>query len=333
MDRIIEQPLAALKSVEGRPVLVFERLLDHPPERVWKAVTDPAEMAHWFPATIQTEPAVGAPMRFSFEGQLDLGDRYAEGEVLRFDPPRLYAFRWVDSEYVFELTPTDAGCRLVFTVTLSGVRTTGDLPSVVRQAPGWDGCLELLAARLDERDATPMDATRFLRRAENYVEEYGLADGTIAGGADGFTVEFERDLVQPPAAVWNTLTDGEPQPAVGAAPPLRSVHGYVCEGEVTDVEVARALEYSWRNDGELAGRVRFVLQAQEPIGTRLILTHTVPAGLPELLPTILAAWHTHLELFFAALYGDVRCPWPTHRTEQLTKVYTDRFAEVGRRAR
>lgn len=338
MDSITGQPLATLNSAAGKPVLVFERLLNHPRELVWRAISDPDELSQWFPATVRTELVVGAPMGFSFDGQLDLGDRYADGEVLEVDPPAVYAFRWVDAYYRFELTPTETGCRLLFVVTLSGVRTTGDLPSVTRQAPGWDGCLELLAARLDGREAVPMDAARFLDRAERYVEEYGLADGVVESDGvvegGGYLARFERDLVQSPTTVWETLllgaADQPTDPVVGGPPPLRITHGYLSEGELTEVEHTRVLEYSWRHDDAPAGHVRFELQAQEPIGTRLVLTQSVPTALGELLPTVLAAWHTHLELFFAALYDDVRCPWPTHRTDQLTKLYADRLAESER---
>lgn len=339
MDFITEQPLATLNSTAGKPVLTFERQFDHPRELVWRAITDPVELSQWFPASVRTEPFVGAPMRFSFDGQLDLGDRYADGEVLELEPPAVYAFRWVDAYYRFELTPTESGCRLLFVVTLSGVRTTGDLPSITRQAPGWDGCLEILAARLDGREAVPMDGPHFLDRAERYVEEYGLADGVVEPGSvvegegDGYVVRFERDLVQSPAIVWETLAgvDERPEgPVVGGAPPLVSTHGYLCEGDLTEVEPTRVIEYSWRHDDAPAGHVRFELQAQEPIGTRLVLTQSVPASLGDLLPAALAAWHTHLELFFAALYDDVRCPWPTHRTEHLTKLYADRLTEIER---
>ena len=47
-------PLAT-KSVddEGRTVLRFERRLAHAPDKVWRAVTEPSELAHWFPAKIE----------------------------------------------------------------------------------------------------------------------------------------------------------------------------------------------------------------------------------------------------------------------------------------
>lgn len=33
-------------TIDGRPALVFERYLAHPVERVWRAVTEPRELAH-----------------------------------------------------------------------------------------------------------------------------------------------------------------------------------------------------------------------------------------------------------------------------------------------
>ncbi len=39
-----------LVHIDGRPALRFERRYRHPVERVWRAVSDPAEMASWFPS-------------------------------------------------------------------------------------------------------------------------------------------------------------------------------------------------------------------------------------------------------------------------------------------
>ncbi|MBV8934055.1 MAG: SRPBCC domain-containing protein, partial [Kutzneria sp.] len=60
-----EDASASLRIVEGTPVLRFERRIAHPPAKVWRAVTDPAEMAHWFPAAVETELRTGAAMRFT----------------------------------------------------------------------------------------------------------------------------------------------------------------------------------------------------------------------------------------------------------------------------
>ncbi|MFC4003088.1 SRPBCC domain-containing protein [Prauserella oleivorans] len=310
--------LGGLETVGGRPVLRFERRLAHAPERVWRAITDPAETARWFPASIDTEPRAGAPMRFSFGDDADPGGRFAEGEVLEYDPPKVYAFRWARSVLRFELVPDGDGCVLSFSHTLSGTGTSGDRPSVARQGPGWERGLEVLAAGLDGRDAPERDGRWFLARAEQYVEEYGLADGELRTTGDGRVVRFERDLVQPPEEVWRVLTEGG-VPVAGEPVPVRFTHGHLEPAEVTTVEPVCAVEYGVVP----SGRVRVELRDQEPVGTRLVLTHTLdPAAEAE---TALAAWHTHLELLFAALHGDVRCPWPDARTAELRRRYAERL--------
>lgn len=316
-----EHPLGTLHFVEGNPVLRFERRLHHRPEKVWRAITEPAEMKHWFPAVVQTELRAGADMQFSFGADVvDLGSPYAHGEILEYDEPKVYAFRWYDSVLRFELLPDDTGCRLVFSHTLSNAGTWGDLPSTARQGAGWDACLALLQSSLaGEPDLQP----EFLHRVEQYVAEFGLAEGTVSTDDDGYVVRFERDLVQPAAEVWARLTEGHDTSSV----PVRCTHPHVIAGPVTAVQAPRMLEYAWLDvDGRDSGRVRFELGHQEPIGTRIVVTQTIPGRLAQLRAISLAAWQVHLELLFAALFGDIRCPWPAGRTEQLTKLYADRLA-------
>jgi uncharacterized protein YndB with AHSA1/START domain len=314
-----EHPLGTLHFVDEKPVLRFERVLAHRPEKVWRAITEPAEMKHWFPATVETELRAGAAIQFSFgEDVIDLGSPHAHGEILEYDAPKVYVFRWFDTVLRFELLPDTAGCRLVFSHTLSNAGTWGDLPSTARQGAGWDACLSLLEASLA---GEPAAQPEFLDRAERYVAEFGLAEGTVASDGDNYVVRFERDLIQPTDEVWATLTEG------GGSPPEPLTHPHINPGSVRVVDAPRVLEYDWLDaDGRDAGRVRFELGHQEPIGTRLVVTQTIPRRLAELRAVSLAAWQVHLELLFAALFGDVRRPWPAERTEQLTKLYADRLS-------
>jgi len=324
----MDAPLGTLYTVDDRPTLRFERRLAHAPEKVWNAVTDPAEMSHWFPASVEAELRIGAPMRFSFGvAEFDAGGRYADGEILEVDPPKVYAFWWLDDVYRFEVVPDGTGCRLIFTCTLSGKGDESDRPSIARTAPGWDACLGTMVARLGGSAAPVMDDAWLLERAECYIEQFGLAEGQLLGAGDRYVVRFERDLTQPLDRVWATLTGQEEYLAAGASPPVSATHGYVATGAVTEHEPPHVLEYVWHHDDEPAGRVRFELRDQNPLGTRLVLTHSLPAPLGGLVSTVLAAWQTHLELFFAALHGDVRCPWPAERTEQLEKMYATRLSD------
>ncbi len=47
--------------------LRFERWLPHPPEKVWRALTEPQHLAAWFPSRIDGERAAGARLTFVFE--------------------------------------------------------------------------------------------------------------------------------------------------------------------------------------------------------------------------------------------------------------------------
>lgn len=314
-----------LTMIGHRPVLRFQRHLSHPPEKVWKAITDPAEMAHWFPATVHTELSIGAAMKFDFDNAIDQGQDYADGHILELDPPKVYAFRWVDSVLRFELIPEATGCLLLFSHTLNGIDTTGDLPSVARQASGWDHCLDLLQGQLDGTP-TEHDANWFLERAEHYIDTFGLAEGSISYTDHGFVLRFERDLVSSPETVWAQLTEDDP-PRTNQSPPVRFTHGSLTPGTTTHIEPAHTLEYTWQHREQPAGTVRFELKKQQPIGCRLVVTHTGPSELSDQQATLLAAWHTHLELLFAALHGDLRCPWPGHRTEQLRQRYDQRLTQ------
>ena len=59
----------SLETVDNRPALRFERRLDHSVERVWSAVTEPAELERWFVAPVAWKPELGEV----FEGGGDSG--------------------------------------------------------------------------------------------------------------------------------------------------------------------------------------------------------------------------------------------------------------------
>jgi uncharacterized protein YndB with AHSA1/START domain len=128
---------------DNRAMLRFERRLAAPVARVWRAVTDPAELAHWFPTQVEGEIEAGGALRFHFENMpLDAPDSM-EGRVTDFEPPRVFAFYWGEDHLRFELAPEgDAACRLRFTVALDARE------KAARDAAGWHQCLDGLERRL-----------------------------------------------------------------------------------------------------------------------------------------------------------------------------------------
>ncbi|MEU3274578.1 SRPBCC family protein [Saccharomonospora sp. NPDC006951] len=269
----MNQPLGTVTTFEGKPLLRFERTFPHPREKVWRAITDPAELAHWFPAEPDFEPFPGAPIRFGFPAGGDQS-AFGHGEVVEFDRPKVFAFRWADSMLRFELLPGEDGCTLVFTHLLNGTDTSGDLPSIARQAPGWDGCLGRLGCLLSGEDLPAVSGEWFLERAEEYIERFGLARGSVERHEHGRLIRFERDLVASTSDVWTLLT-GDEELRPGAEPPVAFTHGYQRVGAITEVVASRVLEYAVPEDSPEPGRVRFELRDQLPIGTRLVLSQYI----------------------------------------------------------
>jgi uncharacterized protein YndB with AHSA1/START domain len=141
---------ATYDTIEERPRLRFERQLAQPIDTVWRAITDPAELAHWFPCEVELELRVGGPMTFTFEQDLSQysdqppGTHTMQGEVSELDPPKRFAFFWGQDHLTFELEPTDAGagCALRLTVILDARE------KAARDAAGWHLCLDRLGQRL-----------------------------------------------------------------------------------------------------------------------------------------------------------------------------------------
>lgn len=160
---------ATLETIDGRPTLRFERRLSHPAEKVWKAITDPAELTHWFPQDLVGTFAPGAKLRFAFRGEAPVLDGKPvpdfTGEVLEIDPPRLLAYTWGEDILRFTLTPDGDGCLLVFTDTLA------DRGKSARDGAGWHVCLLALDARLDGMPG-PADS-RWKEFYDTYAERFG----------------------------------------------------------------------------------------------------------------------------------------------------------------
>jgi uncharacterized protein YndB with AHSA1/START domain len=295
---------ATLETIGGKSVLRFERLLAHAPEKVFRAISEPAELRHWFPAAMETELRAGAPIRFTFE-EFDFDA--PGGEVLEVDPPKLFVYTWGDDVLRWEIVPEGDGCRLFFSQTIAGGGMSGGRPGAARNAAGWDVCLTQLGARLD---GEPAPDVVWFPLFEAYVERFGLGEGTVRDGV----LRFERDVVQTPEQVWEFLCDGA-EPAVGSDAPRR--FGPAPPGPVTAFEPERSLAYD---------AVTWTLEPRIP-GSLIV----VEEALPELRPEAPAAWQVHLELLVAGLQGIERC-WPEERVAALTARYAARLAARGVRA-
>lgn len=154
--------------------LKFTRVLPNPPERVWRAITEPAELAAWFPTTIDGERIAGADLTFRFR------DNQAppfDGRMIACEEPRLLEFMWGDDQIRIELESISGGTQLTLYDTLE------QNGKASRDAAGWHVCLDDLNTHLGGGDGSELQTWRPLN--ERYVEVFGPEASTI-GPPEGF---------------------------------------------------------------------------------------------------------------------------------------------------
>lgn len=172
-----ESTYGALDQLEdGRFRLRFTRALAQPVETVWRAITEPEHLAHWFPTTIEGERATGAALRYSFAG----GEAPPfDGEMLAYQPPSLMEIRWGTDVVRIELRPTADGTELTLLDVLD------ERGKAARDGAGWHTCLDSLEAEL-RGDTDPRgQMSNWNAVHPRYVESFGPEASTI-GPPDGF---------------------------------------------------------------------------------------------------------------------------------------------------
>lgn len=133
----------------GKATIVFRRLIRHPIEEVWAAVTELVQIAEWFLTKVQREDGPGGRIVMEHPN----GVR-ATGRVREWYPPRIYEYEWnlpsgpnhlqeETSIVRWELTPSETGTLLVLT-QLRLTRPTAE--TFVR---GLSVFLDRLSAHLD----------------------------------------------------------------------------------------------------------------------------------------------------------------------------------------
>lgn len=233
-----------LLMVDGRTVLRLERRLAHPPEKVWRAVTEQAEMAHWFPGKMYGERVLGGRLRYEYDAG---GDGLPnEGMITDYDPPRLFGFTWGDNALRLEVRPDGDGSVLVLSHTFD------DRPYAASYAAGWMHCVDDLARHLAGEPAQEM--TDYPAAHERYIELFDLSAGSASPAGGGWQVRFERIFPYPPEAVFDALAETAAQPPTTAERPTSQEYG---------------------------GGARYELSPGDG-GTRVIRTETAPAAEPAL---------------------------------------------------
>jgi len=146
-------------TISNNDAIVTEIQIAAPPDRVFKALTDPKALMRWFNSpecpvkSWEMDARPGARYRYSTEQGTIVVNNVSElechGEILEIDPPRLLVYTWIANWQDdksrrtivrWELTPEATGTRVK--VTHSGLAEE----DIARKdySGGWPGVLENL---------------------------------------------------------------------------------------------------------------------------------------------------------------------------------------------
>jgi uncharacterized protein YndB with AHSA1/START domain len=131
----------ALILADGALVWSFEQRLAAAPEVAFRALTEPEQLARWFPFEIRGGRALGAELTFvDPSGELPP----EHGVITEYESPRVIAYGWGEQHFRWVLAPEGEGSRLVLQNTFSqAMKVERD------EAACWGHCQHALEAQLD----------------------------------------------------------------------------------------------------------------------------------------------------------------------------------------
>jgi uncharacterized protein YndB with AHSA1/START domain len=163
---------AEVRKDEPAWTLILVRELRHSPQKVWHALTDPAQLREWAPfdadgnlgavGTTVTLTTVGAP-----------APHVTQATVTRADAPKVLEYKWGGFDMRWELEPAGGGTRLTLWTSI-------DRRYISMGAAGWHICLDVLDHLLG---GTPIgrivgpDAIKFggwQRLNAEYAQQFGV---------------------------------------------------------------------------------------------------------------------------------------------------------------
>ena len=120
--------------------LVLVRELRHSPEKVWQALTDPAQLREWAPFDADKNMgAAGTTVKLTTVGAPT--PHITETRVTRADAPRLLEYNWGGQEIRWQLEALGGGTRLTLWHNI-------DRRFISMGAAGWHICFDVLDRHL-----------------------------------------------------------------------------------------------------------------------------------------------------------------------------------------
>lgn len=286
-------------GLAGRPTVRIERMVAHPIDEVWRAVTEPDQLERWFVDRLGWTPTLGEA--------LDVGGQTVR--VTRLQEPSVIAWEWGRERYRIELEPTEGdGTRLTYQHAFVPEAGTAE-----QHALGWQVYLGRLATLLDG----------------HFVEERDAHEQALVLEHEGRPViRFFRRFDLPVDRVWNLMSTPEGLSAwfpgsvafddlqVGAPMSFEIVGELQLMGSVTEFDAPRRLAFSWGDDAIALD----VLSLDGGAVSMLTFTHVMSADADAIARTA-AGWHVCLDAFARRLGNPASPPVATGRTPQWDARY------------
>jgi len=166
-------PASAQVRKDGETwTLILVRELRHSPEKVWRALTDPAQLREWAPFDADGNlSTVGSTVKLTTVGAPTL--HVTETRVTRADAPEVLEYNWGGFDMRWTLEALGDGTRLTLWTNI-------DRRYISMGAAGWHICLDVLDHLLGE---TPIgrivgpDAMKFggwQRLNTEYAKQFGV---------------------------------------------------------------------------------------------------------------------------------------------------------------
>jgi len=163
---------ARVQKAGDKWTLILVRELRHPPEKVWSALTDPAQLREWAPFEADTSMGTaGTTVKLTTVGAPK--PHVTDTTVLRADAPTVLEYNWGGQEIRWQLEPAGGGTRLTLWHNI-------DRRYISMGAAGWHICFDVLDRLLSGTPIGRMvgpDAIRFggwQQLNAEYANQFGV---------------------------------------------------------------------------------------------------------------------------------------------------------------
>lgn len=164
--------MARVEKDGDKWTLVLVKELHHAPEKVWDAITDPAQLREWAPFDADGSLAVaGTKVKLTTVGAPSL--HVTETTVTRAERPKVLEYNWGGFDMRWKLDAHSAGTRLTLWTNIHR-------NFIAMGAAGWHLCFDVLAyllagaplGRIVGPDAMTLDGWHRLHK--DYAKQFGI---------------------------------------------------------------------------------------------------------------------------------------------------------------